>query len=66
MTSITRLRRRPVSVTDPADNIVLAAVVLRCCRCSTTWQARLGPHGDDVADGETRCPSCNPEPPRAA
>ena len=64
MTAVTRLRRSPVPVT--ADNITLAAVVLRCTRCSSTWTARLGVLGDDVADSDTRCPHCNPEPPAAA
>lgn len=66
MTSITRLRRSPVPVSDPADNVVLAALILRCTRCSSTWQARLGPFGDDVDDSDARCPSCTPELPAAA
>ena len=66
MTSIIKLRRLPVPVSDPADQLTLAAVVLRCTRCSSTWQARLGPFGDEVSDGDARCPHCNPEPPAAA
>ena len=66
MPSIINLRRSEIPVSDPKDNIVVAAVVLRCTRCSSTWTARLGVFGDDVADSDTRCPQCNPEPPRAA
>lgn len=66
MTSITRLRRSPVPVTDPNDQVTLAAVVLRCARCGSTWQARLGPFGDDVDQDDVHCPSCHREPPKAA
>lgn len=66
MASITRLRRNPVAVRDPADNVVLAAVVLRCTRCGSTWQARLGAFGDEVDQDDARCPSCHREPPAAA
>ena len=66
MTSIARLRRSPVPVSDPTDNIILAAVVLRCTRCGSTWQARLGVFGDEVDQDDARCPSCHQEPPRAA
>ena len=61
-----QLRRLPVPVPDPDDNVVLAAVVLRCARCSSTWQASLGPFSDEIPASEARCPHCNPQPPRAA
>ena len=66
MAAVTRLRRSEIPVSDPADNITLAAIVLRCARCGSTWQARLGPFGDDVDQDDARCPGCNPEPPAAA
>lgn len=66
MASIIKLRRNPIPVPDPADNVVVCAVVLRCTRCSSTWQARLGPFGDEVEDSDARCPRCDQEPPAAA
>lgn len=66
MTSLVKLRRTPVRVSDPNDQVTLAAVVLRCARCSSTWTARLGAFGDEVDQDDARCPSCAPEPPAAA
>lgn len=60
------LRRSPVAVTDPADSVVLMGAVLRCTLCESTWQATLGPFGDEIPPEEARCPRCTPEPPAAA
>ena len=63
---IIQLRRRQLPVRDPADNVTLHALVLRCCACGETWQAGLGEFGDEVPAEQARCTRCNPEPPRAA
>ena len=61
---IIQLRRRQFPVANPADNVTLHAVLLRCCACGETWTASLGEFGDEVPEREARCPSCTP--PQAA
>ena len=60
------MRRLPIAVTNPDDNIIAESVNLRCTRCGTGWRASLGPFGDEIEPRQALCPSCNPEPPRAA
>lgn len=59
---ILTLRRRPVPVSDPDDNVVLTSVNLSCATCGTTWPSVL--NGDELV--EAKCPRCSPEPPAAA
>jgi hypothetical protein len=59
-------RRRKVRVADPADNVILAGVVLECTNCGASWTAELSPVRDEIVDERTRCVSCDSEPPRAA
>lgn len=66
MTSLSRIRRLPVHPAPADDAVILAGVLLKCTRCGDKWTADLGPFLDDVPADQARCPSCDPEPPRAA
>lgn len=59
---ILSLRRHPVAVADPSDNVVLVSVNVRCVRCGVTWESSLS--GDEIEQPD--CPSCTSEPPAAA
>ena len=60
------LRRLPIAVTNPDDNVVAESINLRCTRCGTGWRASLGPFADEVDPKEARCVRCNQTPPEAA
>ena len=60
------LRRLPVAVLNPDDNILAESINLRCARCGTRWPASLGPFGDEIDPKEATCPRCTQPPPQAA
>lgn len=66
MAALARLRRLPVHPVPDSDAVILAGVLLRCTRCGDRWTADLGPFSDEVPPGQARCPTCAPEPPKAA
>ena len=60
------LRRLPIAVSNPEDNVVAESINLRCARCGARWLAALGPFGDEVERKDAHCPRCTQPPHEAA